>query len=185
MLSGRSPHPSGDGSPALPESAADDGLLARLLTRWLFRPVQVRENRRVANSLHWISLEKLGPGLSTRTYTPIDWDGGLGWTRVLAHALAAGPGSEWVRRARPGDPVQVFGPRRPLPLARWDAARSVLAGDETGIGLAAAWRPGRTVLEVGDPGATLPVAQGLGVAARVVQRQPAQRPTRLQCSTNC
>lgn len=110
------------------------GLMPRLVTRWLFRQAQVDRNEALAPGLHLIELSgpglrgarwtagdklqiQVGAGLQTRTYTPWSWDAAAGRTAFLAHALAAGPGSEWVRRARPDQTVAVFGPRRSLDLA--------------------------------------------------------------------
>ncbi len=180
-------------SAAMASAQADsDGLVPRLLTRWLFRPACVEANEVVAPGLHRIALAgpelrgvpwaagdklqiKIGPGLQTRTYTPMEWDPDQGRTAFLAHALAAGPGSEWVRRARPGQTVAVFGPRRSLDLRALNPQRSVLVGDETAIGLAAAWRPARCVLEVDAATDIQPVIDTLRLRASLLLRRAEAR----------
>lgn len=140
---------------AAPATDEGEGLVPRLLTRWLFRQARVARNEVILPGLHRIELEgpdlqgarwhpgdklqlRLGRGLQTRTYTPLYWDAAQGRTAILAHALAAGPGSEWVRRVSPGEQVAVFGPHRSIDLSDWPAAQGVLVGDETAMGLAAA-----------------------------------------------
>lgn len=178
-------HPS-----AGPASAAtgSDSLVPRLVTRWLFRHALVERNERVGPGLHRITLAgpalcgapwaagdklqlKIGPGLQTRTYTPMAWDVVQGRTVLLAHALAAGPGSEWVRLARPGQAIAVFGPRRSLDLSGLDARRGVLVGDETAIGLAVAWQPAHAVLEVDAVPGIEPMLRGLGLPSTCVARR--------------
>lgn len=163
-------------------------MVPRLLTRWLFRQAQVERNDIVAPGLHrieisgpdlsgarWIVGDKLqlktGAGLQTRTYTPLSWDAEQGRTAFLAHTLAPGPGSTWVRQVRHGQSVAAFGPRRSLDLASVDAQRGILIGDETAIGLAAAWQPSRAVLEVNDAAGMQPAIHALGVNATLVARQ--------------
>ncbi len=178
---------------SLPENGAApaEGLLPRLLTRWLFREARVTRNERLADGLHRISLQgpalcglpwapgdklqiKLGPGLLTRTYTPVSWDPVKGETSFLAHALAWGPGSEWVRRVEPGQSVAVFGPRQSLDLASLDPARSLLVGDETAIGLAFAWRPQQALFEADHSRGTQALCDSLGLRATVIARQAAE-----------
>lgn len=179
----------GAARPAPASLAAEvEGLLPKLLTRWLFREASVVRNDLVVPGLHrielsgpalrsvqWTAGDKLqirtGTGLQTRTYTPLCWDAAEGRTTILAHALAAGPGSEWARRARPGQRVAVFGPRRSLDLPALPAAQSVLLGDETAIGLAAAWRPASTILEVDQAAALQPLFGSLGINATLLARQ--------------
>lgn len=167
---------------------AGDGVVSRLLTRLLFRQAEIVENRELASGLHLLTLEgpalrdlawmpgdkiqvKLGSGMSTRTYTPIDWEAQQGRTRFIAHALTTGPGSLWVRNARPGEPVRLFGPRKSLDLSRLDTQTRVLVGDETAIGLAAAWHPTHTVFEVGDRTAAQSVTDRLDLPATLIARQ--------------
>lgn len=173
----------------LPLPEPDTGPAARLLTKLFFRAAEVVENRRLDGGMHLITLQgaawrearwrpgdklqvKVGPGLLTRTYTPIHWDAETGRTQILAHALAVGPGSEWVRRASPGQAVWCFGPRRSLDLAELDPHQGVLLGDETTLGLAAAWRPREVLIEVGNPPAARRLLATIGLPATVMTRHP-------------
>ena len=170
-----------------PDPASSEGLLPRLLTRLLFRQATVADHQPLGAGMHLITLAgpalrgarwrpgdklkiKLGPGLQTRTYTPIDWDAGQGRTTLLVHALAWGPGSEWVRRAQAGRPVAVFGPRPALDLATFDARAGVLVGDETAIGLAAAWRPAQSIFEAGDRAGVQALVDSLDLPATAITR---------------
>ncbi|MBL8316740.1 MAG: siderophore-interacting protein [Rubrivivax sp.] len=165
------------------------GLTARLLARMFFRPAEVSENRAIAAGMHLITLQgpalrelrwaagdklqvRISPGLLTRTYTPILWDTEHGRTQLLAHALAVGPGSEWVRRASPGQPVSLFGPRRSLALSDIDPMLGVLVGDETAIGLAAAWRPSHAVIEAVNQPAIQGLLDQLQLPATAMAAQP-------------
>lgn len=170
-------------SPALPsEPEPRTGLATRLLTRVFFRTAVVAENRAIGGGMHLITLQgpalrdvrwnagdklqlRIGPGLLTRTYTPTEWDAARGHTRILAHALAIGPGSEWVRQAAPGQAVDLLGPRRSLALADRDPRDGLLLGDETAIGLAAAWRPAHAVFETSNPAAIQPLLDTLDLPA--------------------
>jgi NADPH-dependent ferric siderophore reductase len=133
--------------------AVRPGLVERTLGRLFLHPVNVIAATSVSPRFRLIDLEcvafeshrwspgqkvqiKTGGALETRTYTPLRWDGARGVTRIMAFAHGEGPGSEWVRRARPGERCQVFGPRRSLELRPLPAA-TVLFGDETSFGLAA------------------------------------------------
>jgi NADPH-dependent ferric siderophore reductase len=80
---------------------------------------------------------KVGSPLVARTFTPILFDAELGLTRILGYAHGAGPGSAWLRRIAPGDVCQMFGPRGSLDVASITGP-TVLFGDETSFGLAAA-----------------------------------------------
>lgn len=176
-------------SPAPGQAApSDDGVVSRLLTQLLFRSAVVADNRELVPGLRLLTLEgpalrglhwrpghklqiKLGGGMTTRTYTPIEWDAEQGRTRLLAHALAPGPGGVWARDARPGQLVRLFGPRKSLDLSRFDVRTAMLVGDETVIGLAAAWRPAQALFEVGDRNAMHGVTDWLGLPATVIDRQ--------------
>ncbi len=177
---------------APPATTGDEKLLPRLVTRFLFRQAQVDRNEMLVQGLHRIELSgpalcgahwvlgdklqiKTGAGLQTRTYTPVFWDAEGGRTAFLAHTRAPGPGSEWVQRAGPGQPIAVFGPRRSLDLAALDASHGVLIGDETAIGLAAAWRPTQTLIEVDRSSALQPVMDALGLSATLIERDTEER----------
>ncbi|PTT79594.1 siderophore-interacting protein [Pelomonas sp. HMWF004] len=168
---------------------ASDSWGAQWLTRLFFHEAEVQANEALAPGLHRITLQgpqlrrllwspgdklqlKLGRGMVTRTYTPMQWDTEAGRTDFIAHTLATGPGSDWVRDAAPGVPVAVFGPRSSLALNELDPADSLLVGDETSLSLAAAWRPARVLLEAGVPTAVQQVADVLGLRAWVVARLP-------------
>ena len=76
-------------------------------------------------------------GWVQRTYTPIDWDGEHGRTRILVHLCADGPGTQWARAVRTGDACIVFGPRRSIKPAP-PGFSIIVFGDETSMGLAVA-----------------------------------------------
>lgn len=77
----------------------------------------------------------MGSAFVARTYTPVDWDAAAGSTRLLGYAHGDGPGSAWLRRLRPGDKCDLFGPRSSLDIGRTKSPLAVF-GDETSIGLA-------------------------------------------------
>lgn len=171
-----------------PPAAAPDSALPRLLTRLFFHSAVVTGHQALAPGLYLIAVQgpglrgrvwspgdklqiKVGPGMTNRSYTPIDWNPQTGEARFVAHALALGPGSEWVRHARVGQAVALMGPRRSLDLAAWPAATGVLVGDETSISLAAAWRPARIVLEVDQPEHIHALLQTWHLQAELVARQ--------------
>lgn len=176
-------------APALRRDAEPHtGMAARLLARVFFRAAEVAENRLIAGGMHLITLQgpalrdlhwvmgdklqvRIGPGLLTRTYTPIHWDAANGRTQILAHALAAGPGSEWARRASPGQAVSLFGPRRSLTLVDIDHRQGVLLGDETAIGLAAAWRPANAVIEAVNRAAIQSLLEKMDLTATAMAAQ--------------
>lgn len=171
-----------------PRYGVQDSALPRLLTRLFFRQAVITAHQALAPGLFMISVQgqaleglswspgdklqiKVGPGMTNRTYTPIDWNPETGETRFVAHALAHGPGSEWVRHARVGQSVSVMGPRRSLDLSASPAATGVLVGDETSISLAAAWRPARIVLEVDRPEHIHALLRTWHLQAELVARQ--------------
>lgn len=171
-----------------PSTSAPQGLVTRLVTSVFFRQARVLRNVALAPSLHRIVLQgealrsvdwspgdkiqlRLGLGLQTRAYTPIEWDKQVGQTAFLAQTLAPGPGSAWIAGAKPGDRVELMGPRTSLKLDNLDPADGVVLGDETTLGLALAWRPRRVVLEVADPEALAPVCRGSGLQCTLFRRQ--------------
>ncbi len=134
------------------------GRLSRALIRMWMKRARVIETESVAEGFHLITLESpefrgiawspgqkvqiaMGSAFATRTFTPMEWDGTAGRTRILSYAHGDGPGSEWLRCAKHGDECDIFGPRASLDVG---AATQplVLFGDETSIGLAHAipWR---------------------------------------------
>jgi len=166
-----------------------DSWTAQWLTRLFFNDAQVQSNEALAPDLHRITLQgpslrgllwspgdklqiKLGRGMLTRTYTPIYWDNQVGRTAFIAHTLTAGPGSDWVRQAAPGDTMAVFGPRASLALTELDPSDSLLVGDETTLSLAAAWRPAQILMEATLPHAVQAVAESLALPIHAVGRLP-------------
>jgi NADPH-dependent ferric siderophore reductase len=108
-------------------------------------------------------------GFTNRTYTPMRWDGDAGSTSLLAYVHGEGPGSARLAELAPGDPCQFFGPRASLDLTTVDGS-PLLVGDETSLGLAAAWaaavgRPAHHAIEAQDPHAVRSVVDGLGLAS--------------------
>jgi NADPH-dependent ferric siderophore reductase len=124
-------------------------------------------------NISWVPGQKvqiaMASAFETRTYTPIDWDGAAGRTRMLGFAHGAGPGSRWLRDARVGDSCDLFGPRGSID-ARQLTGPLVLFGDETSIALAyalATQNPGRACLchfEVGDADAAAKAVDRLGLS---------------------
>jgi NADPH-dependent ferric siderophore reductase len=118
----------------------------------------------------WVPGQKvqvaMGAGLATRTYTPIEWNVSAGRTCLLGYAHGEGPGSNWVRDARPGDPCDLFGPRASLDATRLPGPLAVF-GDETAIGLAYALahrgQPVAAHFEVDDAAVGRQVAGQLGL----------------------
>lgn len=176
--------------------AADDrppapapGPAVRWIARFFFRAAEVSDSRPLGGGLHRIGLEgpalrglawapgdklqvRLGSGLQTRTYTPIRWDAQHGRTELLAHALAAGPGSAWARQAAPGQAVFLLGPRRALNLAGLDPEHSVVVGDETTVALAAAWRPAHALFEAANAPAVQAALAAVGVHGSALPTRP-------------
>jgi NADPH-dependent ferric siderophore reductase len=100
-------------------------------------------------------------GWVQRTYTPIDWDGVLGRTRILAYLHGDGPGAAWARGLQVGDACVLFGPRKSIQ----PGAPAIVFGDETSLGLAAALPTVHVLLEVSKPDATARVIERLGLCA--------------------
>jgi len=78
-------------------------------------------------------------GFISRTYTPIEWDGARGVTRLLAYVHGDAPAAAWVKGLEVGVSAPVFGPADSLNLTAL-ARPGLLFGDETSIGLAHALR---------------------------------------------
>lgn len=164
------------------------GPLARLVTRVFFRTAQVAGHVLLTPSLHHITLQgeglkgvswtagdkiqiRLGSGLQTRTYTPIEWDPLRGITRFVAQTLSTGPGSDWVKHAKQGNFVELMGPCSSLSLATTDPRNVVLLGDETAFGLTLAWGAGRVVLEVDSPEVWGPMCHAWGLPVALIAKQ--------------
>ena len=108
-------------------------------------------------------------GWVQRTYTPMDWDSVAGRVRILVYLHAGGPGALWASNVCMGDDCVVFGPRKSLRLAR-PHAPVILFGDETSLGLAAAFSNQEEapavfgVFEVSALAETAPVVKRLRLA---------------------
>ena len=113
---------------------------------------------------------RVGDGLASRTYTPVEWDAGRGQTRLLTYLHGTGPGSAWCREVATGATCQVVGPRSSLKLDDLDCPL-VVVGDETSFALASAWcqasgsdRLAAAVFEVHDADDCGPVPMALMAA---------------------
>ena len=115
-------------------------------------------------------------GWTSRTYTPIAWEGSE--TRLVAYVHGDAPGALWARDVAAGDECLLFGPRSSVDLARLRRP-GVVFGDETSFGLAASLqatadgtRDAAFVFEVTSPAASRAVLDRLGISATVVAREP-------------
>jgi len=159
------------------------GRLSEALFRLVMKPAAIIANEALSRHFHLITIEgpalagaawmpgqklqvSMGSAFATRTYTPIEWNASAGRTCILGYAHGAGPGSDWVRGALPGDPCDLFGPRGSLDTARLPGPLAVF-GDETVIGLAYALGQQRRLaashFEVGDAAEAGRVAEQLGL----------------------
>lgn len=140
--------------PLPPSPTPRRGGLTQALGRMFMKEAVVADAKDVGGGFHVIDLESpqfravtwspgqkvqiaVAPPFTYRTYTPIEWDGGRGRTRIIAYAHGAGPGSDWARQTRAGDTCEVFGPRASLSVGGV-ARPALLFGDETSFGVAAA-----------------------------------------------
>lgn len=167
-------------NPATSAQTEPESFVSRLLSPVIYRKAQVVAKQQLAPGLHHIRLQgpqlchqswncgdkiqiKVANTLVNRTYTPIRWDAQLGETDFIAHSLANGPGSLWVSSVQVGQEVLLFGPRRSLNLSKLDASKTVLVGDETAIGLAMAFKPAHTLLELAGAKQLKPILTTLGL----------------------
>lgn len=115
-------------------------------------------------------VQLLLPTDDMRTYTPVATSAGM---VLLAWGRAGGPGTRWMSQARAGDELRFVGPQRSLELA---AGPAVIVGDETSLGVAAAFaaeRPGQlhaviqtdAAADVRDAAASVGLRQVATVAA--------------------
>jgi ferric-chelate reductase (NADPH) len=102
-------------------------------------------------------------GWVQRTYTPMDWDPVAGRTRMLIYLHADGPGTHWARMVQKGDACVLFGPRKSIQ----PASSSIVFGDETSLGLAAALSGTsmHLLLEVTNRDQVMPVLGYLGLGS--------------------
>lgn len=171
------------------------GFLERTLTRFFMYPARISATENLSDSFRLIELQgdalkdrdwtpgdkiqiKLAGGVTTRTYTPINWDKASGSTRFLAYCHGNGPGSELAKYLVIGDELTIFGPRKSLDLTKL-GTDVLLFGDETSFGLAAALdATGRSILsrqyvfEVNDRLKSLSVLGALGLTgAHAIERR--------------
>lgn len=112
------------------------------------------------------------PSKSVRTYTPIGWADGR--TEVLAHRHgAATPAMAWLDSIAVDQPVRFVGPQRSLTLPPGPVT---LIGDETAIGVAAAYaraRPSQItpIFEVGPTVDVAPALERVGLENALVVRR--------------
>ena len=92
--------------------------------------------KRVWSPGHKVQVKFEG-GLIARTYTPFRWNSSEGTMRILTYTHCKGPGSDWASTVQRGAQRWVFGPRPSVNLAELTPG-TILFGDETSIGLAAA-----------------------------------------------
>lgn len=171
-------------SPERPAPAAGaPGRIDQALRRLLMKPAAIVANEELSDRFRLITIEgpalagvawspgqklqvAMGSAFMTRTYTPIEWNAVAGRTCILGYAHGDGPGSAWVRDARPGDACDLFGPRGSLDTSRLPGPIAVF-GDETAIGLAYALSRNHLFVsshfEVEDADAACQVAEQLGL----------------------
>ncbi len=171
-------------SPERPAPATKaPGRIDQALRRLLMKPAAIVANEELSDRFRLITIEgpalagvawapgqklqvAMGSAFMTRTYTPIEWNAVAGRTCILGYAHGDGPGSAWVRDARPGDPCDLFGPRGSLDTSRLPGPIAVF-GDETAIGLAYALSRNHLFVsshfEVEDADAACQVAEQLGL----------------------
>jgi len=107
-------------------------------------------------------------GWTTRAYTPFAFDARRGTTDVLAYLHGRGIGSTWLENVAPGERCTFVGPRRAVDLAK--LRPTIIFGDETSIGTAAALATGATtIFEVTSLEARAAVER-LNLTASLVQR---------------
>lgn len=134
-----------------PEPKKRTGLLESAMLKLFTRKVRVVDLENVGTafrivtlrgdsfgSIEWTPGDKIQillGGWVQRTYTPMEWDGASGRTRILIYLHSGGPGVQWARTLQIGDEYDAFGPR--ASLTGGDASEmSIVFGDETSIGLA-------------------------------------------------
>ena len=168
--------------------------IGNVLGQFFFHNVTVTRVREPAARFRWVELEGASlrgetceagdkvqvflPDEGMRTYTPLAWDSQKGTVAFLVYLHGAGPGAEWGRQVKAGDPVRFFGPRRSLKLGE-GSGPVVLFGDETSLGVAWSLRADgkREVLpvfEVSQRAEVAPVLRELGLEGTDVERQPGE-----------
>lgn len=114
------------------------------------------------------------PDDQLRNYTPFEWNATEGRARILGAGRASGPGTRYLASLAVGDTVQLIGPKKSVDLGSLGQA-PIIVGDETVIGLCAAWAglradaPATVLLEAVDTAACHTAAHAVGVTpSRVV-----------------
>jgi NADPH-dependent ferric siderophore reductase len=153
------------------------GKILRLLAGALLRRVRVSAAEDVAPGFRRITLQGdlpapapgskvqlLLPSDDVRTYSPIA-TGEAGAFQLLGFTRAGGPGARWCAEVAVGAELSLAGPQRSLDPADGPL---IVVGDETGVGVAAAFaraRPGRVqaVLQGAAPEALRDAAASVGL----------------------
>jgi len=107
-------------------------------------------------------VQVLLPTDDMRTYSPVPTPEGM---VLLAWRHAGGPGARWMSNARAGDELRFVGPQRSLEL---EQGPTVLVGDETSLGVAAAFaveRPGQlhAIIQTDAPADVRSAAASVGM----------------------
>ena len=96
------------------------------------------------------------PDDNLRNYTPFDWNASAGQARLLCAGLASGPGTRFLSGLTVGAEVQLIGPKKSIEFHLDEAGPPIIVGDETTLGLCAAWNtahpatPANVLLEASD-----------------------------------
>lgn len=176
----------------LAQPAPVPGRITRALLRWMMRPARVAAVEALSPRFKLIDLEGeelkgvtwlpgqkvqigIGPGFSTRTYTPLSWDPDAGKTRLLVFLHGDGPGSQWAASLRKGETWQFLGPRRSLEMPS-ASEPVILFGDETSFALAMGMQNrfprAEFMFEVSDAAESRAVLTAIGLGqAKVVERR--------------
>lgn len=127
-------------------------------------------------------LHEDGQRPAIRTLTPLDPDPAAGTLDVEIVVHDGGPMSDWVQRARPGQPAAISGPGRGYEIDG-GAASLVLAGDESALpaigqilAAAPADLPVTALVEVAHPDARIDLPAGPRSTVEWLDRDPGQRP---------
>ena len=109
-----------------------------------------------------------------RNYTPFNWDANAGRAQILRGGRASGPGTRFLNALSIGGEVQLLGPKKSIDLHLQSAP--IIVGDETVLGLCAAWTgahaglPATILLEATDVAACRAAAIAIGVTPERVVR---------------
>ena len=121
------------------ETAARILLRQGTVTRVTDLPAQLRQIDIETPPGSWSPGQKVQVHISgrvLRTFTPSGW--GDRSVSLLVHRVANTPGTQWADGLSAGAAVRMLGPRSSLELSRLPGA-PIMVGDETSVGLAAAW----------------------------------------------